>query len=218
VLIAADVTPQVALPVRRRVLTVGPAGPPRLESVDPAAAAPGATLVLRGSHLLGPVTGVRVGRAVLEPAGGATDAELQVVLDDTVGAGLHALHVTHASAAGPGGVPPARTVASSNALPLLLRPAVTVAGTSASEVTLAVAPPLQEGQRASVLLGRLDGPGERSFVLPPVPEDEAPLDTLVLPRAEIPDGRWLVRVQVDGVESLPELVGEVYGAPELTLP
>jgi hypothetical protein len=33
VLIAADVTPRVALPVRRRELTVTPAGPPRLEEV-----------------------------------------------------------------------------------------------------------------------------------------------------------------------------------------
>jgi hypothetical protein len=218
VLIAADVTPRVALPVRRRVLSVAAAGPPRLESVDPPAAASGDTIVLRGSRLLGPVTAVRLGRASLAPASGATNAELRVVLDDSVSAGLHALHVLHTSAAGPGGVPPARTVASSNTLPLLVRPQVTVAGATASEVTLTVAPPLQEGQRASVVLGRLDGAGERAFVLPPVAADEAPLDTLVLPRAEIPDGRWLVRVQVDGIESLPELVGEVYGAPELTLP
>jgi len=218
VLIAADVTPRVALPVRRRVLSVAAAGPPRLESVDPPAAGPGDTLVLRGSQLLGPVTAVRLGRASLAPASGATNAELRVLLDDSVSAGLHALHVLHTAAAGPGGVPPTRTVASSNALPLLVRPEVTVAGATASEVALTVAPPLREGQRASVVLGRLDGAGERSFVLPPVAGDEAPLDTLVLPRAEIPDGRWLVRVQVDGIESLPELVGDVYGAPELTLP
>ena len=58
VLIAADVTPRVALPVRRRELSVTPAGPPRIETVetDPPLQHVGAgtTLVVRGSRLLGP--------------------------------------------------------------------------------------------------------------------------------------------------------------------
>ena len=70
------------------------------------------------------------------------------------------------------------------------------------------------------MLGRLDGtatPAEVTLVLPPVEAGAAPLAALDVPRAEIPDGHWLVRLQVDGVESLPELVGDVYGAPDLTL-
>jgi hypothetical protein len=225
VLIAADVTPRVALPVRRRELTVMPAGPPRLEEVetDPPLqpVGLGTTLVLRGSRLLGPVTTVRIGRASLVPAEGATAAELRVAIDDTVAAGLHALHVVHTRAAGPGGLPPERRVGGSNAVPLLVRPEIAVADVTATEVSLTVAPPLQEGQRASVVLGRLEGddePLEVTLVLPPVPAADAPLGELVLARADIPDGHWLVRLQVDGVDSLPELVGDVYAAPDLTLP
>jgi Pvc16 N-terminal domain len=224
VLIAADVTPRVALPVRRRELTVTPAGPPRIHELetDPPRqpVGPGTTLVLRGSRLLGPVTRVRIGRAALTPADGAGNAELRVAIDDTVAAGVHSLQVAHTTAPGPGGLPPARRVAGSNAVPLLVRPEVEVTDVSADEVTLSVAPPLQEGQRASVVLGRLDGaeePSEVTLVLPPVAEDDAPLAELVLPRADIPDGHWLVRLQVDGVESLPQLAGDVYGEPDLTL-
>jgi Pvc16 N-terminal domain len=223
VLIAADVTPRIALPVRRRELTVTPAGPPRIHELDTdppqQAVVSGTTLVLRGSRLLGPVTRVRIGHAALTPADGATNAELRVVVDDTVAAGLHSLHVAHTTPPAPGG-PPARRVAGSNAVPVLVRPEVEVTGVTATEVTLSVAPPLQEGQRASVILGRLDGaaePTEVTLVLPPVSEDDAPLAELVLPRADLPDGHWLVRVQVDGADSLPQLVGEVYGEPDLTL-
>jgi hypothetical protein len=222
VLIAADVTPRVALPVRRRDLTVAPMGPPRIEELetDPPHqhVVAGTTLVLRGSRLLGPVTRVRIGRAALTPATGSSAAELRVVVDDTVAAGLYGLHVAHTTAPGPGG--PARRVAGSNAVPVLVRPEVTVTGVTATEVTLAVAPPLQEGQRASVMLSRLDGtdePAEVTLVMPPVAEDDAPLAELVLPRADLPDGHWLVRLQVDGAESLPEFAGEVYGEPDLTL-
>jgi hypothetical protein len=223
VLIAAEVTPRIALPVRRRELAVTPAGPPRIAEVqtDPPQqpVTSGATLVLRGSRLLGPVTRVRIGRAALVPAEGATNAELRVVVDDTVAAGLHSLQVAHTTAPGPGGLP-ARRVAGSNAVPLLVRPEVQVTDVTATTVTLSVSPPLQEGQRASVLLGRLDGddePMEVTLVLPPVAEDDAPVAELVLPRADMPDGHWLVRLQVDGVDSLPQLAGDVYGEPDLTL-
>jgi hypothetical protein len=223
VLIAAEVTPRIALPVRRRELAVTPAGPPRIAEVqsDPLQqpVTSGATLVLRGSRLLGPVTRVRIGRAALVPAEGATNAELRVVVDDTVAAGLHSLQVAHTTAPGPGGLP-ARRVAGSNAVPLLVRPEVAVTNVTATTVTLSVSPPLHEGQRTSVLLGRLDGddePMEVTLVLPPVAEDDAPVAELVLPRADMPDGHWLVRLQVDGVDSLPQIAGDVYGEPDLTL-
>jgi hypothetical protein len=204
VLIAADVTPKVALPVRRRALTVSPSGPPRLASVttDPAdqAAGTGSTVVVRG----------------------ATADEVRVVVADTVPAGVHAVQVTHRSPAGPTGAP-SRVVATSNAVPLVVRPSVNVTGIDADAVTLAVSPPLQAGQRATVVLGRLPGdspedPTDVTLVLPPLPEEEAPQPSLVVPSDDIPEGRWLVRLQVDGVDSLPDLVGETYAAPSITLP
>ena len=63
------------------------------------------------------------------------------------------------------------------------------------------------------MLGRLEGgapddPTDLTLVLPPVGQQDAPRATVLLPRDEIPDGRWLVRVQVDGVDSLPAIVGD----------
>ena len=102
----------------------------------------------------------------------------------------------------------------------MVRPTVTVGDVGDDEVALTVAPPLQSGQRVTVALGRLEpgDPADVALVLPPVAEADAPQASLALPRDEIPDGRWLVRVQVDGADSLPEIVGETYGAPDLTLP
>jgi hypothetical protein len=97
---------------------------------------------------------------------------------------------------------------------------VAVADVGDDEVELELAPPLQAGQRVTVVLGRLEPgePADVALVLPPVEEADAPQASLALPRDQIPDGRWLVRVQVDGVDSLLEIVGETYGAPDLTLP
>ena len=223
VLIAADLTPTVALPVLQRSLGVSPSGPPRLDELatDPPgkAAGPGVAIVLTGTGLAR-VGEVRIGPATLAPQGVPTSQIVRAVLDDEVPTGVHAVQVRERSAAGPAGAPPSRVVAASNALPLVVRPSVAVTDVDDDEVTLTVAPPLQAGQRVTVVLGRLEGgapddPSALTLVLPPVATQQA---TIVLPREEIPEGRWLVRVQVDGVDSLPEIVGETYGAPDLTLP
>lgn len=228
VLITADVTPRLALPVRRRSLTVRAVGPPRLAAVDTdppgGAVEAGSTLVLRGSGLAGPGLAVRLGPALLPPASGGTAQECRVVVGDEVPAGLHALHVILRAPAGPGGAPPARLAATSNAVPVLVRPAVAVTSVDATDVTLTVSPPLQEGQRLTVMLERLEGgspddPAAVTVVQAPVPGVDAPQATVDVPRAEVPDGRWLVRVQVDGVDSLPDVVaGETYDSPDLVLP
>lgn len=227
VLITTDVTPTLALPVRRRSLEVTSVGRPRIASVetDPAGevATHGSTLVVRGSRLTGPGAAVSIGPATLAPAGGGTAAELRVVLDDQVPAGLHALQVIHRRPAGPGGSPPARLAASSNAVPLLIRPSVAVDDVDATNVMLAISPPLRAGQRLTVMLARIEGgtagdPDAINLEQEPVAEADAPQATVGLDRADIPEGRWLVRVQVDGVDSVPELAGETYGEPDLVLP
>jgi hypothetical protein len=226
VLIVADLTPSVSLPVARRSLTVTAVGPPRLVDLatDPPgeAAGAGSAVVLRGTGLAG-TSEIRIGPATVAPDGEPTSEEVRALLDDSVPAGVHAVQVRERSAAGPGGLPPARVVAASNALALVVRPAVTATDVEDDEVTLTLAPPMQAGQRVTVVLGRLEGgapedPADVALVLPPLAEADAPRASLVLSRAEIPDGRWLVRVQVGGVDSLPEIVGEVYAAPDLLLP
>ncbi len=230
VLVAADVTPTVALPIRRPQLTAAPAATPRVESVttDPLdePVVTGTTLVVSGRDLVpttDATTSLAIGPAELSPEAGATATDLRVILDATVPAGLHVLSVRHRSPAGPAGSPPSRVTAASNAVPLLVRPTVTVGATTATTVTLPVTPALRAGQRATVFLGRISGgdpddPRDVTFVLPPVDVAEAPMESVAVPRDGIPDGTWLVRMRVDGADSLPGLIGEVYGSPSLTLP
>ncbi len=230
VLVSAEVTPTLARPVRTRSVSVRPAGAPRLSELTPEPEAgpvsTGSTVVLRGSSLLGAPdvqAVVRVGPALLTPAEGATPGEMRVTLTDAVPAGVTSAQVLHRSPAGPGDQPPPRTVSSSNALPVVVRPAVAVDTVTASDVTLALAPPIQPRQRVSVLLSRLSAPvaGESddvTIVVPPVPADGTATATITLPHAEVPDGTWLVRVQVDGTESLPTASADVFDTPALTLP
>ena len=187
VLIAADVTPTVALPVRQRSLTVGPAVPAtaRLGRDRPAGEPVGSRLDARRARQPArrPGAAVRVGPRGARPRSPAVPtAELRAVLDDDVPAGVHALQVvaalgrrTRRRAAG------AASSATSNALPLLVRPAVAVAGVDATEVTLAVSPAAAGGPAASrSMLARLEGgaagdPTAVTLVLPPVAAGEAPL-------------------------------------------
>jgi Pvc16 N-terminal domain len=230
VLVSADVAPTSALPVLQRSIGVSPYAPPRVDAVvtEPAdqPVTTGTTLLVTGSGLVPAVAAtvrVVVGPAELDPQPGGRADAVRVVVGEAVPAGLHAVGVRHRSPAGPAGTPPARVTATSNSVPVLVRPVVTVGAVDATAVTLAVAPPLQAGQRASVLLSRLDdaapdATGALTVVLPPVSSAQAPLAEVRLSRADLPSGNWLVRVQVDGVQSLPGLVGDVYGTPNLDLP
>ncbi|HET6856787.1 MAG TPA: DUF4255 domain-containing protein [Streptomyces sp.] len=210
--VTTDLSSRTALPVRRRVLSAAPAGPPGLQDIatEPAGTpvVNGAVLVLRGSRLLGRRTSVRIGPARLDPNAGATAAKLRITVTDEVPAGVHTARIEHHAADG-------RPLACSNAVPVLVRPSVTV-GRVAASVALTVDPPLRAGQRVTVLLSSLADGAALSITLAPV--TAASQRELSLRRSDIPDGHWLVRVQVDGVDSLPELVGDRYAAPALTLP
>lgn len=220
VLLEAEVTPRTVLPVRQSTVTISAAGAPRITGVDTdppgAAVTASAVLDVSGSGLLGPVTRVRIGPAELAPDASATPQRFTVGLTDEVPSGVHPLRVVHRSVPGPGGSPPERVLAASNVVPVLVRPEITVSGPDAGVVTLAVRPPLRAGQRAVVTLDRLSGdPDSLSFVLPPGTSTQA---TVALDAAEIGSGTWLVRIGVDGAESLPELVDDSYGAPAVTVP
>jgi hypothetical protein len=229
VLIAAEAAPTLALPVLRRTLAISPAAPPHVEALrtEPPdrAVTTGVALLLTGGGLL-PAAGsarVVIGPAELEPEPDGRADALRVVVGDAVPAGLHALGVRHRSVAGAAGSPPSRVTATSNSVPLLVRPTVAVGAVDATSVPLTVSPPLQAGQRVSVLLSRLvdagpDATSAVTLVLAPVAAAEAPTSSVVLSRADLPAGTWLVRVQVDGVSSLADLVGDTYGSPTLTLP
>jgi hypothetical protein len=226
VLLEAEVVPRTALPVRERAVAVSAAGAPRIAHLDTdppgSAVAVGTPLTVVGSGLLGPLTRVRVGPVELDPGPTATPQRLAVAVTADVPAGVNAVQVVHRSRPGADGSP-SRVVAASNAVPVLVRPELTISGPAGGAVTLEVSPPLQAGQRATVSLGRLSGgaagdPDTLSFAIAAVPAGSPPQPTVTLDAADVAAGSWLVRIAVDGAESLPELVGDTYGAPQVTLP
>ncbi|MGW1786112.1 DUF4255 domain-containing protein [Streptomyces sp. NPDC002143] len=227
VLVEAPVATHQALPVREPALTVRPAPAPRLASVGEAGAngtaVPGQALVLRGERLLGPVTRVRLGPVELGPLPGGTSSLLSVATGDDVPAGLHPVQVLHLSAQEPGDGPPSRVVGASNALPVTVRPTVTRAVSGDTGILLDLTPPLFAGQHATLLFSRSPGsggtgPGTVTVVLPSPAPGAPPQSSLRVPHGEVPSGTWLVRLQVDGVESRPEPVGQPHGSPAVPLP
>ena len=228
VLIQAEVALQAALPVRERAVTVAPVAAPVVAGVtsEPAgdAVVSGTALLVRGSGLLGPGAAVRLGPAELAPAGGATPALLRVLVDDTVPAGVHALSVVHRSPAGAAGTAgaPARVVARSAAVPVLVRPRLSAVGVSGGRAQFTVSPPLFAGQRATLTLtGRGDPPGRGPvvFALDPVPPGSAPSGEVVVDAGGLAAGDWLARIEVDGAQSLPGLDTDgLYGVPAVSVP
>lgn len=220
--ITSELSPRLAPPVLRREVSVRRTGAPRLDSVavvGGAAAVTGAELVLRGGGLQGPGARIRIGPAEVSPEPGSSDTELRVTVTADVPAGVHSVQVTHQAAAVPGGSAPARVQATSNAVPLVVRPTVKAARTATS-IVLTVAPPLWKGQRVTVLMschsgGGPDTPSDLTFDMAPV--ELASTTEQKLPADAVPVGTWLVRVRVDGADSLPELVGETFGAPRLVV-
>lgn len=229
VLIAAEVTPRAALPVQRPALTVSTFVPTRL--VDVVTDAPGdavsagSTLVLRGSGLVGgpgTETMVRLGPALLLPEPDGNANEVRVVLTDDVPAGVLSAQVAHRSVAGAGAAP-SRSVGTSNALPIVVRPQISVDSLNATEVTFGLSPALQPEQRVSIVLSRLSAAvagvtNDVDIALTPIASGGAPLSTVTLAHGDIPEGTWLVRLRVDGTESLPTATAETYDQPALTLP
>ena len=225
VLLEADIATRAPKPVLAPALTVDAATSPTLVSAGPAepALAPGVgvELALRGSGLLrGPQTPtwVEVGGVRLAPLAASTASELRVLLTDASPAGVQGVRVVHTRPSpGPGG-PPERVLASSNALPLVVHPRVDVT-VAATEVTFELHPPLGAGQRAMLRLDSLtEGVAPLAIGLGPVSPGGPSLRQVSVPVADIPAGSWLVRVETDGVGSIPEQSGGVYSGPRLDLP
>ena len=227
VVLEAQVSPRTAMPVLTRSLEVAPLDRPRLQSVtasDPQRmVVEGMTLRLRGSGLHGAVTLVVVAGAELLPVGSVTDEELQVVVAPAVPAGVQSVQVVHRERAGPPGSPPPRTLARSNALPVVVHPGIaTMAPPSPNEFAVSVHPPIVSGQRAEMQLTRLvavDGGINTLTIEVPAPAQGAPpADKVTVSRNGIPTGDWIVRLVVDGVESLPTTTAGSWSGPLLSQP
>ena len=226
VTLEADVASHPALPVRERNTYVDLLMGPRVESIA-AAAGPGlpilpdTLIVLRGRGLRGEVTRVRLGAdgTEVEPVG-VTPNEVMLPLASVpsaqLRAGVQGAQVVHRRMMG---TPPVtHRGEESNVAAFVLRPvvlpqagnpalddvtftpAVIVPPTAPPRLAVRVAPVVGMRQRAELLLNEVGGTS-RAFR---VPADTRLADTDVLD-FDVPGlgaGTWLVRVVVDGAESV----------------
>jgi hypothetical protein len=246
VLVESEVAAQAALPVRARNLYVAPFRQPEVDEVVSAAGAglpilPGDTIALRGRNLRGEVTRVRIGGAEVEPQpGDVQDGEIHVVLaappfaPGALRAGIVGAQVVHFRSLGTPAVPHAG--AESNAAPFVLRPRVkqvqpnpqvgpnpdvTISAPATDgtrTVTVGIEPQVGQEQRVLLLLNEPATPNPKAFsaVAERRTSDADPVVFRV--RGLVSGTTLLVRVQVDGAESLLGIVAGAYASPQVTVP
>jgi hypothetical protein len=219
VLIEQEETAAAALPVRARNLYVEPFDHPEIERVvaQGGAGQPiviGGTLLVQGRRLRGEITMLRVGGAEVSPTD-VTDTQIQVQLAappfpaGSLRAGVQGVQVIHQRLMG---TPPvAHPGVESNAVAFVLRPVVTgasvanVQGTGtdprSADATLQLNPIVGSRQRVVLLLNErvATNPRAYTFVAPPRATDST---SITIPVTEVRAASYVVRVQVDGAESL----------------
>ncbi|GAA1913623.1 DUF4255 domain-containing protein [Streptomyces durmitorensis] len=224
VLLTSDVPRHVALPVHSRTIDVAPLGrgPQVARAIadsgadDPITA--GTPLRVEGTGLRNSITRFRIGGVEDKvPDGQVADTSLTFTLPADLRAGVHGLQILHPRAI------------ESNVVPVVVRPVVgpgpvtTAPGASGTvDITVPLLPKVGHRQRVVVLLNGhgATSPRAYTFALPYGGEDPADSDASVAVRkADLEAGEYLVRVQVDGAESVLTIDQDrLYAAPRVTVP
>lgn len=220
VLIESEDVPQRALPVRERSLYVIPFRQPMIKQVVSQEGADmpivsGSVLTITGKQLRGEVTQVRVGGIEAMPAPEQiTDTEISLPLPSGLHAGVQGVQVIHQMLMGTPPTP--HHGVESNVIAFVLCPTITATVSNVTsntisgetlcgaDVTVTVNPIVGKTQRVTLLLNEFDPPEDRlahsySFKAPPRDEDAS---LIVIHISDVAPGDYLVRVQVDGAESL----------------
>jgi Pvc16 N-terminal domain len=214
ILTAAD-SPTAALPVAR---VGGGAGslPPRLDPLPTVqfTSSPPTVVPISGAGLSDQQQ-VQVGSvwAALEPS---PTGGLQFTLPANVAAGVQGVTLGSSTSG-----QPAAPIVGAEQQVLRIRPEVTEPAANADNtaVTVTVAPPLQPGQTAVLTLVASDAgadPVADSVQIPLAITAATTTATFLVP-AVLPAGQYLTILEVDGVASLPTLVGGVYAEPAVAL-
>jgi hypothetical protein len=221
--------PRPTLPVRGRNVYVVELRRPDIaevaEAAGPAAPVlPDGVLVLRGRGLAGEITRVRLGTEGDEWEPSLVSARevrlaLGTVPPGRLRAGVQGVQVIHRRAMGTPATP--HRGEESNVAPFVLRPVVRKKDDDPMETDYAVTvlPPLGQGQprrvqvkvhpvvgkrqRVELLLANVSDPGRPAYLYADR-ERTADTDTLEFDAPGLAAGRYLVRVRVDGAESLLE--------------
>lgn len=220
VLIESDEIPRVALPVRDPRINVIPYRP-RIDQVisqdeltkfwsssSERLILPSSTIKIRGKSLQSTGTMVRVGLAEASPIA-EDETELTIEMSsfasDVLRGGVQTLQVLHYQ------TEPKRGIVESNLFPFLLIPIIksvqviqtTEAAEGLCDVSLAIStvPLIGKTQQVILILNEIatEQPSEYSFKLPPRDADR---EILTAEINLIKRGEYLIRLQVDGVESL----------------
>jgi hypothetical protein len=198
---------------------------------------------LQGRNLLGDVTRIRIGEQEIVPDE-ISGSQIKFVLDmppfaaQSLRAGVQGVQVIQPLLMG---TPPVEHIGDeSNVAAFVLRPAITASVASISnhvvdgvtfctdDITLNFTPRVGVKQRVALLLNEFNPPSTRSPhnyrfeapFTPPAPTDIT-VASIVTRVAEVIAGDYLVRVQVDGAESLldpgADPLNPFFSAPKVTI-
>ncbi len=221
VLLEGDEEPAIALPVQARNISVVPFREPRIDRVISQAGieqpiVAGSTLLIQGQQLKGAAILVVIENQETAPTA-AAETQITMPLPAGIHAGVKGVQVIQKILIG---TPPApHRGVESNVAPFVLRPTVTGASAAVKSpgittVTLSLAPNIGPGQRAVLLLNNLAISPATTFTSKPVLA-AAESNQIGIDIAGVPTGSYLVRVQIDGAESLlkPDLSGPTVAMP-----
>lgn len=208
--------PKRALPVLERNLYVATFRQPLIEDVTSQDGSNqpivfGSKLVIRGKHLRGDVTCVLIGGAEAEPEK-VDETKVVLKLPDSIRAGVQSLQVVQKMMMGT--PPEPHRGIESNVFAFVLRPTITSIDDSTKVAS--VTPAIGKMQRVVILLNELSDslPAAYSFVLP---SRDADTSEIPIPVSGVEAGTYLVRIQVDGAESLLDLEDGKYAGPKVVI-
>jgi hypothetical protein len=226
VLMESDDTPVPAPPVLQRDLYVVPLRSPNVAQVVSKDGNPiinTSTILIQGIHLQNPNTFILLEGQEFSPTA-ISDTQLTLPIPSSLHAGTKALQVLQKLDMG---TPPATHRGfESNVAPFVLLPTVVgaiavsaAAPPGSANVTLTLAPNIGVGQRAVLLLNDAASSTAAAFSSAGV-ISTADSNQIVINIANVPVGNYLVRVQVDGAESLLSLnsATHLFEGPTVTMP
>lgn len=237
VLIESEDTPQQALPVSERGVTGIPFNQPLIEQIrvlnDEDEVLPihqpieaGATLLIKGKRLQGRITRVFIDDKEMTGASIA-DSEIRLKLPNanasSLRAGIKSLQVVHSIMLNE--PPVEHDFSSSNVFPFALRPTIATVIMQGAAIQIQFITRVGKSQRVFLILNELNNPKPKSYRLN-APKDNGVTDPVTetdvidFPAAGIVgSGTYLVRVQVDGAESMLQKAGDgKYDQPRVTVP
>ncbi|HET9792457.1 MAG TPA: DUF4255 domain-containing protein [Candidatus Angelobacter sp.] len=225
VLMESDDTPREALPVLARNLYVSTFRCPNIDRVisqagSDAPIAAGSTLLVQGQQLRGGDATLVMLEGLERIPTAVTDNLITLPLPGNVHAGVQGLQVVQKKNMGT--PPTAHRGFESNVAPFVLHPTIGVTSAVASvsggtDVVLNLTPNIGIGQRAVLMLDSLPGDPVRSFMSQPV-VSAVDSSQVIINMHGVPTGKYLVRVQIDGAESLLATTANLFSGPTVTMP